>query len=70
MLSTVSPWLTFLYPVRVIGPIMIQLFYITMNVVQLPNKLHYSIMISIIHSFISFIRRQLAMLIAENILRG
>ena len=45
------------------------LHYMTMNVVQLPNKVT-SFMISIIHSFIGFIWRQLTMLIAENKLRG
>ena len=45
------------------------LLYMTMNVVQLPNKVT-SFMISIFHSFIGFIWRQLTMLIAENELRG
>ena len=53
--SVPGPWITFLYPVRVTLRYYFT-FYMTMNVVQLPNKVT-SFMISIIHSFIhSFIR--------------
>ena len=65
--SVPGPWLTFLYPVRV--TLRYYLVYMTMNVVQLPNKVT-SFVISIFHSFIGFIWRQLTMLIAENELRG
>ena len=45
--SVPDPWITFLYPVRVTLRYYFT-FYMTMNVVQLPNKVT-SFMISIIH---------------------
>ena len=52
--SVPGPWITFLYPVRVTLRYYFT-FYMTMNVVQLPNKVT-SFMISIIHSFIHWLQ--------------